>query len=107
MRKAQQAVRALPYQEEPDFARDFEKHARWYGWDFYHTYDSYRSRPGFPDYVLWRRDRTLFVELKTDRPSSHSDDDQKYCQRTLAGNPHVEVYEWRPRDWQRIVRVLR
>ena len=39
------------------------------GWDLaYHTYDSRRSQPGFPDLVLVKRGwRTVFVELKSDK----------------------------------------
>lgn len=41
------------------------KTAKQFGWAAYHTYDSRRSEPGFPDLVLVK-DRVLFRELKTD-----------------------------------------
>ena len=38
-----------------------------YGWRWYHTHDSRRSRPGFPDYVALRGPELLFIELKAER----------------------------------------
>ena len=47
------------------------------GWMVYHTHDSRRSEPGFPDLVL-ARDRIVaaYAELKTDKPSSVLSDSQ-------------------------------
>ena len=36
------------------------------GWLVYHTYDSRKCEPGFPDLVLVR-DRTMYRELKTEK----------------------------------------
>ncbi len=35
------------------------------GWLVYHTHDSRRSRPGFPDLVMVRGDELIMVELKS------------------------------------------
>ena len=35
------------------------------GWLVYHTYDSRRSRPGFPDLVMVRGDELIVLELKS------------------------------------------
>ena len=37
------------------------------GWLWYHTHDSRRSNPGFPDLVLVRPPEMLFIELKSER----------------------------------------
>jgi hypothetical protein len=43
--------------------------ARWAGYLAYHTHDSRRSRPGFPDLVLVHTTtgRLIFVELKSEK----------------------------------------
>lgn len=37
------------------------------GWAFYHTHDSRRSDPGFPDCIIVRDGRILALELKAQR----------------------------------------
>jgi Holliday junction resolvase len=39
----------------------------WKGWRVYHTYDSRRSQPGFPDVVAVRGGRLMFVEFKSEK----------------------------------------
>ena len=82
--------------------------AEQFGWSAYHTYDSRRSRAGFPDLVLWhpRQKRFLLRELKTEQGVLSAD--QKTTIRTmLAAGADVAV--WRPRDWvsQQIIKDLR
>jgi len=67
------------------------------GWLVYHTYDSRRSEPGFPDLVLVHPTRgVLWRELKkhTGKPTA---DQRKWLERLeLAGE---DVGIWRPMDW--------
>jgi hypothetical protein len=71
-------------------------------WLVYHTADSRRSAPGFPDCVFVR-ERVLFAELKTDTGRL------TYAQRrwlTMLEKAGQEVYTWRPKDLQDIARIL-
>ncbi len=52
---------------EQDLQRLVIDAARVGGWRWYHTHDSRRSAPGFPDVVLVRAPELLFVELKSER----------------------------------------
>ena len=51
---------------EKQFQYHVIEYAKNKGWKVYHTYDSRRSEPGFPDLVLVRN-VTLFRELKSER----------------------------------------
>lgn len=52
---------------EKQFQSHIVQFAKMRGWLVYHTYDSRRSEPGFPDLVLVRGKRVLFRELKTNK----------------------------------------
>lgn len=41
--------------------------ARSKGWKAYHTFDSRRSEPGFPDAILIRGERLIAVEFKSEK----------------------------------------
>ena len=64
-----------------------------FGWLSYHTYDSRRSAPGFPDLVLVRGDKLLFRELKTEdgRLTAH----QKVWGKKLK-DAGADYKVWRP-----------
>jgi hypothetical protein len=68
--------------------------ARQLGWTVYHTYDSRRSQPGFPDLVLVR-DRVLYVELKREQ-GKLTDAQAGWLDKLIAAG--AEAYCWRPRD---------
>lgn len=68
------------------------------GWKWYHTHDSRRSVPGFPDLVLVHKTngRIVFAELKaaTGRVSPAQEE-----WLSLLGKRH-ETYTWWPADWE-------
>jgi hypothetical protein len=70
--------------------------ARELGFFVYHTHDSRRSEPGFPDLVLAHgaRGRLLFRELKTQ--TGRLSDAQRRVLAELGGAADVGV--WRPLD---------
>lgn len=94
--------RALP-------ERDFQQHvvdlAQLTGWRVYHAFDSRRSVPGFPDLVLVRGDRLIFVELKT--RTGRVEREQWDWLEALGAAERVETYLWRPDDWPTIEEALK
>ncbi len=93
-----------PALTEKLFMRQVIELAKMYRWRCYHPFLSKWSEPGFPDLTLVRGDRLIFAELKTDRgPVSEK---QKEWHALLERTP-VEVYVWRPRDWDWLQETLR
>jgi hypothetical protein len=75
------------------------------GLQAYHTHDSRRSQPGFPDLVIVGRDGVLFRELKT--MDGRVSVDQKYWIEILRA-AGADVGIWRPSSWpDPITRELR
>ena len=66
-----------------------------YGIRCYHTHDSRRSEPGFPDVVLVGAG-VLFRELKT-RNGKLSLEQRQWLRALQAAGQDAEV--WRPGDW--------
>ena len=73
--------------------------ARLLGWLAYHTHDSRRSEPGFPDAVLVR-ERVVWVEFKVGRGVLSAAQERWQAALKAAG---AEVYVLRPeqREWFR------
>jgi hypothetical protein len=65
------------------------------GWKAYHTFDSRRSNPGYPDLTLVKDDRLLFVELKS--ATGRLTTEQTEWLRALGYVASVAT--WRPVDW--------
>jgi VRR-NUC domain len=76
--------------------------ARTLDWQWYHTHDSRRSQPGFPDLVLVR-DRVIFAELKT--VGGRLDQWQKRWGNQLV-EAGAEWYCWRPHHYAEVERTL-
>lgn len=72
-------------------------------WLGYHTHDSRRSSPGFPDCVFVRGDRIVFAELKGEQGKLTTAQHEWLTRLRAAG---AEVYLWKPSDWLEIRRVL-
>ncbi len=85
---------------ERAFQRQVVEFAELMGWRTYHTYDSRRSNAGFPDLVLVRPPRVVFVELKRER--GRATRDQDLWAALLRACPGVEYYLWKPSDWDAI-----
>jgi hypothetical protein len=70
---------------------------QWLGYLVYHTYDSRRSQPGFPDLVIVGRKRVIFAELKSDKGKLSGSQAQWYAHLLANG---AEAYVWRPTQWK-------
>ena len=75
------------------------------GWLVYHTFDSCRSVPGFPDLVLVRPPRLIFAELKSEEGRIRPE--QRAWLEALSGcTQAAESCLWRPRDLEEAQKIL-
>jgi hypothetical protein len=88
---------------EKQFLQAVRELATLLGWRYYHTWNSLHSPAGFPDLVLVRPPRVLFVELKV-RGRKPTPAQQEWLS-LLQQCPQVEVYLWTPES--EIEEVLR
>ncbi len=91
-------------QRESEFQSSVLEAATALGWKWYHTRDSRHSPEGFPDLVLVKPPRVVFAELKTE--TGKLSVDQLVWYGLLLQCPSVEVYAWRPRDMDEVIRIL-
>lgn len=104
--KKRAPAKKKPKLTEAQFEAAVERAAKLLGWRYYHTYNSMRSIPGFPDLVLVRGRRLIFAELKLDS-GRVSQPQQNWLDDLRLVGPPTEVYLWRPRDWASIEQILR
>jgi hypothetical protein len=102
--KAARTVRRRPRISEKEFQAQVLDFARLSGWLCYHTHDSRRSAPGFPDLVLVRPPVVVFAELKAEAGRVRVE--QEVWLKALASSESVEAVLWRPRDWPEIEQTL-
>ncbi len=100
---------------EEEFLRQVIELARVFGWRTAHFRPAMTASgrwvtavqgngKGFPDLVLVRGDRILFVELKTDVGRLTNEQADWLSALKAAG---AAVYLWRPADWEQIVATLK
>jgi hypothetical protein len=81
---------------EEHWQNDVIEAAQLFGWRIYHTHDSRRSQPGFPDLVMLRDRVAIFAELKTDR--GRLTPEQRDWLEALDQCDQIKVRLWRPGD---------
>ena len=95
---------------EKHFQQDVVNLARMRGWLVFHPWNSRHSAAGFPDLCMVRAGRIVFAELKTEKGKASP------AQREWLGElgrvaqiagPDVQVFLWRPSQFDEIVEVLR
>lgn len=80
--------------------------ARAQGWLCYHTRDSRRSEPGFPDLVMVRGAQLIFLELKSHKGTAASVEQKEWMGR-LKQVRYVHADIARPKDWPEIETALK
>jgi hypothetical protein len=77
--------------------------AKMYGWTWYHTMDSRRSKPGFPDLILAKHGRAIAVELKTAK-GKVSETQRMWLELLFSAG--MEAAVWRPEHLEEVVLIL-
>jgi len=90
---------------EQDFMQQIIDLAHLYGWLCYHTFDSRRSAPGYPDLAFCHpvHHEYFLAELKTEK-GHLTPAQQRWIEALYQAN--IETYVWRPSDFDTIVRRL-
>lgn len=95
----------LAHVSESEFQQAIVDAAHASGWLVYHTYDSRRSEPGFPDLVLIRGAELLVVEVK--RETGKTTPAQEQWLEAFGAVHRVTAKVIRPSGWDDLVRFLR
>ncbi len=90
--------------DEKSFQRVVVEAATLYGWMVVHIRNMISNRSGIPDLLMYRGDRYLLAEIKTERGKVSPRQSAWHEEAALSG---VRVHVWRPSDWSAIERALR
>ena len=99
---------------EQDFLNNVVDLAHLRGWKVHHSRPAWtgvgwrtalQGDPGCPDLLLVRKPRVILSELKSEK--GKISDVQTSWVEELKGCPGIELYLWRPDDWNEIVKMLR
>jgi hypothetical protein len=85
-----------PEASEQQLLEMVQSACRWFNLLSYHTHDSRRSEPGFPDLVVVGPQGVLFRELKSTRGRVTADQ-QRWLTALIAAGANADT--WRPADW--------
>lgn len=94
----------IDHMTEDELQQAVIAHAEAHGWLVYHTHDSRRSQPGFPDLCLVKPPRVLFIELKSE--NGRVQPEQQKWLDTLAACDTVAAGLVRPSQLDAIARRL-
>lgn len=89
---------------ESDFRQQLADTAISLNWLVYWTWQSKHSPAGYPDMMLVRAGRLIFAELKSEVGTLSRS--QCVWLDALRQVPVIEVFVWRPSDWDVIGKVL-
>jgi hypothetical protein len=90
---------------EAQWQRQVVDLAKTFRWTHYHPYLSIRSPRGWPDLALCRPPRLILAELKSD--TGKLTPAQTVWIELLCACPGIEVYLWRPADFDDVTEILR
>jgi hypothetical protein len=90
---------------EASFLAQIRQVAKQHGWLCYHTWRSTKSEAGFPDLVLAKPGRLIIAEVKS-ATGKLTQAQQTWLSVLAQTIPRLEIYQWRPRDWEAIKHML-
>lgn len=101
-------INRIPITEKAFFSQ-VEDLLKRFQWEFEHTFEqsvyARRTTKGFPDIVACRPPRLLFIELKSEK-GKVTEAQQEWLD-ALKATGKVEVYLWKPSQFEEIVELLR